>query len=297
MTSVLVTGATGFIGSAYARAALARGDEVFLLARSSSAGSEVLRELISDGGRALVFDDSHEAADQVIKARPDRIVHLATHYVRTDDANEIGRLIQANVEFGTQVLEGAAVSKADVLVASSFLQFRDSRPAPSTLYAASKQALNTIAEYYRAERGLRIAEVVLYDSYGPRDRRDKLIPNLLASMHSGASVHLGAPDQPILLVHVDDVVAGLDASFQSERTTAIRPSTPVTVGEIARTLDELSAGRVAFEFRQGATPNPRPLVAGDWPNPPGWEPRVPLRQGLQALVRDEMTSTRSRLGE
>ena len=81
-----------------------------------------------------------------------------------------------------------------------------------SLYAATKQALAVIVEYYVRVRGLDATTVTLFDTYGPGDVRPKLVPLLLRAARDGAPVDMSDGGQLIDLTYVDDVVAGLARS-------------------------------------------------------------------------------------
>ncbi len=281
---VAVTGATGFVGGGLVRTLLAQGHEVEIVVRSASSPAAV--ELIALGARVVSLTDSEDAFSAIEATGAQAVAHLATHYLRAHEPRDIGSLLRANVEFGTGVLEAAAALSAPVVMASSFFQFRHGVPYPSSLYAATKQAFSTIAAYYRLERGLDVREVVLYDTYGPTDMRDKLIPLLIHAAVHGDEVKLGAAAQPINLTYLDDVGDALAIllSTPSPALTTIRAESATTVAEIVAEVGRVTGSPLRARFSEGARANDQPLIAGDFPIPPGWVPRVSLAEGLSRTI-------------
>ena len=286
-----VTGATGFLGGGLVCALLTQGWDVDIVVRDAAAPAA--SALIGLGAQARVVRDPADAFAAVEAAGADAVAHLATHYLRSHEPADIGPLIQANVEFGTGVLEAAAVMSAPVVMASSFFQFSHGRPHPASLYAATKQALSTIGSYYRTERGLDVREVVLYDTYGPGDTRDKLVPLLVGAALGGEEVRLGAADQPINLTYLDDVADALSIllSTASPALTTIRADAPVTVAEIVDAVSSAAGAPLRVRYADGARVSDQPLIAGDWPTPTGWTPRVGLAEGVSRIIA-EATSAR-----
>ncbi|MBF4561666.1 NAD(P)-dependent oxidoreductase [Microbacterium sp. VKM Ac-2870] len=287
---VAVTGATGFLGRGLVRTLRARGWEVDVLVRDGT--TEVVSELTAIGAGVRIVDGPAGASAAVEASGADAVAHLATHYLRTHAPTDIGPLIRANVEFGTGVLDAAAELSVPVVTASSFFQFSQGQAQPSSLYAATKQAFSTIASYYRRERAVDVREVVLYDTYGPGDTRDKLIPLLVGAALSGDEVRLGVKDQPLNLTYLDDVTDALAIllSAPSPALTTIRTESVHTVGEIVDAIGKLAGRRLGVRYADGTTVNDRPLTAGDWPTPPGWVPQVSLVDGLaRTLAASRMT--------
>ncbi|WP_291378083.1 NAD(P)-dependent oxidoreductase [Demequina sp.] len=281
----LVTGATGFLGGHLVHHLVNTGWSVDAIVRDPQAPRA--REVERMGARLRIADSTTSTSDQVLESQADGIFHLATHYLKTHTAQDLEPLSRANLEFGIAVLDAAAASGTPVVSTSSYFQFRGGAPHPSSLYAATKQAWSTIAEYYADARGLRLNEVVMYDTYGPGDTRGKLVPLLTSAVRSGETVRLGNPDQPLNLTHAFDVAAGLAQLMttpENPRVTTMCARETVTTEELVHTFQELAPGRLTVEFNRSAPVNDLVTHAGNWPTPSGWAANVPLRTGIAGIL-------------
>lgn len=284
MKRYLVTGGGGFVGRAVTAALIAGGAEVALLAR---AGSRTATTAERRGVPALTYERHDEVTARVQGYRPDVVFHLAAQQIRAPrGADDVISLLEANVELGALVLEGMRDTGAVVVQAMSYFQFRDSRPAQHSLYAATKEALRAIGAYYRELAGVDVRDVVLFDNYGPEDDRDKLVPYLVSALADGSEATVGPLEQTIDLVHVDDVARGLLAAAGegAAQTTAVRAAEPVTVGRIIETLERVGGRRLAYRVDDERAISDLPLHAGAWPSPPGWSPAWTLDRGLAQLI-------------
>ncbi len=164
---------------------------------------------------------------------------------------------------------------------------------PKNLYAATKQAFEDVLRHYTERGQLRAVTLNLYDTYGPRDHRGKLLSALVGALRSGEQLAMGSGEQLVDFVHVDDVAAAFlhaadvarDSDGGTVSTFAISSGGPCRVRDVVELLGEV-AGR-PVPVRWGARPD-RP---GDMVTPwyagvplPGWRPTVGLREGLAALV-------------
>lgn len=284
MTRTLVTGATGFVGSHLVRHLIARGDDVHLILRRSP--GRVLPPEWAGSVTTHEIDHARETTDIAAALAPEAVFHLATHYLKDSGPDDIAPLIEGNVTFGSNLLEGLLGSTAPVVSTMSYFQFRDGNPAPVSLYSATKQAFLDVCEFYRVVRGLDIRQVVLYDTYGPNDTRSKLIPHLVGSALAGRPVGLGSPDQPLDLLHADDVARGLLAAAEPGNVPMMALRAPSThlVSEIVATIDELIGSPLPVEYNPSATVNDLVNVSGSWVAPQGWRPTVTLREGLSGML-------------
>lgn len=283
----LVTGATGFLGGHLVRHLVNTGWSVDAVVRDPRVPRA--RGVESMGARLRIGDSTDSTCAQILESEADGIFHLATHYLKTHAAQDLEPLSRANLEFGIAVLDAAAASGTPLVATSSFFQFREGSPHPSSLYAATKQAWSTIARYYVESAGLRLNEVVMYDTYGPGDTRRKLVPLLAGAVQSGETVQLGNPDQPLNLTHASDVAAGLAGLLttpENSDVTTICARETVTTEELVLTFQELAPGRLAVEFDRDAPINDLVTRAGNWPLPSGWEPTVSLSQGIAGVLAD-----------
>jgi nucleoside-diphosphate-sugar epimerase len=164
--------------------------------------------------------------------------------------------------------------------------------APFNLYAASKQAFETLIEN-DLTRGLSAITLRLFDTYGPGDTRGKIIDLIIAAVLSGEPLKMSPGEQVIDLVHVSDaarafVHAGTillggtppaHAIYGVSGERAPLRDVAALIGEIAGTPAPIHWGGRPYRPREIMLP-----FAG-FPSLPGWRPLVGLRDGLQDQLR------------
>jgi nucleoside-diphosphate-sugar epimerase len=234
---VIVTGASGFLGSHLMRRLSSMGFETVGLS------SQSLRRHGGEVEPAPWLSDPSAVAEYVGATKPVVIFHLATSYVATPTSSDISRLVRANVEFGVGIAEGASrAGSLIVYAASSFQRYQGTRQ-PTTLYAATKQAYSEILNFYASTRDVPVQQAYLFDTYGPNDRRDKLVNVLMAACDVGTPVVLGSPEKLINLTYVDDVCRSLVAlmtELPKRQDWVIRSPTSISLSDLVSTLSGIS---------------------------------------------------------
>ena len=278
----LVTGATGFVGSALVRRLVADGWSVDALVRSPDASlpAGVAPQLIPDGADDLVA--------LVVDLAPSHCFHLATAFRGVHTPADIAPMIEANLGFGTRLAEAASrVPGIRFVNTGTVWQHYDAAPySPVSLYAATKQAFTDVLVFYADVEGLAVHTLELMDTYGPNDPRAKLIPFLLRAGADGTKVDMTEGTQLIDLVHVDDAVGALLATAAAPpgHTYGARGDGAITLRELVERFQ--AATGLALDVRWGARPaRPREMLR-PWMTadpPPGWSPSVRLDDGLRAL--------------
>ncbi|MBY0356066.1 MAG: NAD-dependent epimerase/dehydratase family protein [Rickettsiales bacterium] len=208
-----ITGASGFVGAAVARALLARGHQVRALVRPSSP-----RGNLSGLDVELFEGDMRDAAAMQRAISGARYVfHVAADYrLWARDAEEI---VCNNLDSTRAVMEAAMAADVERVVYTSSvaaLKPDNSAPADETrpakpheavgVYKRSKVVAERLVEEMVAERGLRAVIVNPSTPIGPRDIRPTPTGRVLVEVaHGRVPVYV---ESGLNLVHVDDVAAG-----------------------------------------------------------------------------------------
>ena len=288
--AALVTGANGFIGRHLVQQLLDSGWRVGGIVHRSRGHALAL---LSSGDIFETPRTTEEAMEIVEKFRPDAIFHLAAA-TAVEGPGDVDGLLTANFMLGAMLMEAACGSpaKPSFLMAGSFWEFGTGPSyAPNTLYAATKHCLFDLLVYFRARRDLRALSLVLFDTYGPDDPRDK-IWNRILNAEAGSRVAMTRGEQLVELVHVRDVVsaftlaAGLLAAGQpAESAYAVRSRAPASLRDTVEAICETTGRRPILEW--GALPYRETEIFTPWSGPllPGWAPQVTLEAGIGELLR------------
>lgn len=287
--TILVSGGSGFIGRHLLPRLAASGAAVHALLRPQSDAAS-----LPAGVTVHRVDDPAKLADLLTALKPSTCYHLATRYQHTAAPGDIPALLQANLVFAASFADAAARSgcSAFVNVGTASQLDEQGRYAPASLYAASKQAFEDMLAYFDRRAALPCATVLLYDTYGPGDTRNKLLSLMIAAAREDRRMALSPGEQEIDLLHVDDAVDGLLAAARALTDGAAHPARyalssgrPLSIRLLAEEIAEAS-GR-AFPGDWGAKPYRDGEVMRVWKDgtpPPSWRPQ----RSLTDFLRDSL---------
>jgi nucleoside-diphosphate-sugar epimerase len=293
MAGVLVSGATGFIGSHLVRRLAGEGTPVHALLREGSDASALAalgstvtlhrHDATTDGLMGILAD-----------TRPETVYHLAARFVAEHQTADIVPLIESNLLFATQLAEAAvAVGVRNfVNVGTAWEHFEDGDDNPVCLYAATKHAVESILRFYVEARGLRVVTLKLFDSYGPKDPRRKLFAILREAAASGERLALSPGAQLIELVYIDDIVEALivaarrltDGEVEGMERYAVSSGNPLPLRELVETWARVTGKVLNIDW--GARPYRAREVMVPWRTGarlPRWRLAVSLEDGIARM--------------
>ncbi|MFZ5561544.1 MAG: NAD-dependent epimerase/dehydratase family protein [Pseudomonadota bacterium] len=289
MERILVTGATGFIGSALARFYTEAGKDVHAIVRSPAS-------TLPRGVTAYCYDGSVDSLSVAIQAaKPDVVFHMASLFLSSHAPKQVNELVASNVLFGTQLLEAMQLGGCKYLVSAgtSWQHYETLAYRPVNLYAATKQAFECIVQYYCDACEISCVTLKLFDTYGPGDTRKKLMNVLFDAAQRGMEIDMSPGHQIIDLTYIDDVVdafchagdmifSGQSKGMASYFISGDRLSVRKLVVEIQRILNTkilVNFGGRDYRLREVMAP-----VSADGLLLPGWKRHYSLAEGIRAVI-------------
>lgn len=287
--TILVTGASGFIGGHLCRHLMSGGHEVHGISREAHPkASGGLRWWRGD------IADEKVVSEIVGSIRPQVIFHLAGRVTGSRDPREVGPIFQANLAGSVNIMTSALHRGCErvVLAGSSEEPVADPDAVPCSPYAAAKVAATSYARMFRVLFHQQVVVPRIFMVYGPGQRDvQKLVPYTILSLLRGESPKLSSGSRLVDWIYIDDIVDGLQRTAFSPGlqtvTFDLGSGVLVPVREIVEQIAELIGNGTRPEF--GAIPDRRfePQRAADTSfakDALGWTPRTFLREGLAKTI-------------
>jgi len=300
---IVVSGAAGFIGSHFCDRALGEGHTVVALDNFLTGSQRNLEHLIGRSGFSFTRQDITEPFN--VAGTVDCVVNMASpaspkdyleHPIETLDVGSLGT---------RNMLELALTKKARFLVTSTSECYGDpmvhpqvetywgnvNPVGPRSCYDESKRFAEAITMAYHRKHGLRTNIARIFNTYGPRMKLDdgRVVPAFLdQALHSKPMTVFGTGSQTRSFCYVSDLVDGLYRLMQSDERYPVNLGNPreMTILEFAEHIRAMTGAKseIVYEPLPEDDPKQRRPDISKAKSVLGWEPRVPLEDGLRETV-------------
>lgn len=300
MARVVVTGGAGFLGSHVCDRLVERGDEVVCVDDLSTGRRENLVSLA--GSARFTFVEADVSHELPVDGPVDAVMHMASPASPPDYLRMPLNSLDVGSSGTRHALDLAHRHGARFLLASTSEIYGDPlvHPQPESywgnvnpigpraVYDEAKRFAETLTMTYHRLHDLSTAIVRIFNTYGPRLRpRDgRVVSNFLVQAIEGRPLTIyGDGSQTRSFCYVDDEVRGILALLDSEVVGPVNIGNPdeFTVLELAKLVAELtgSDSEIVFEALPVDDPTRRRPDISRARELLGWEPHVPLREGLR----------------
>jgi dTDP-glucose 4,6-dehydratase len=310
MTTCVVTGGAGFVGSHLCEKLLEKGHRVICIDNLDTGSLHNIEHIRSPD----FFFTNQDITEKVhIEGDVDFVYHLASPASPIDYARLPLHTLKVGAQGTWHMLGVAKFKRARFLLASTSEVYGDPQVHPQDesywghvnpigprgVYDEAKRYAEALTMAYLRQQGVDTSIVRIFNTYGPRMRAHdgRAIPTFLRQALLGQPLTVfGDGSQTRSFCYVDDLVRGLISLAESGEHLPVNIGNPdeYTLLQLANAVIEASGSdsNIVFEPLPTDDPQVRQPDIGRAREILGWEPTVSLNDGLRTTIEQ---SGRSRL--
>lgn len=285
MKTILLTGATGYLGSRLVKASLGLGYKIAAItpnAKDTMAQSE---------GLSIYHLDEISLKDIFARNEIEGIIHCATCYGRAgENAVDTARV---NIMFPLEILSLAVAHKVDFFINTDTILNADINE-----YALTKNQFRQWLSFYADK--IKTVNMRLDHFYGPFDKPNKFIAYLFREFNNQSPfIDLTSGEQTRDFIYIDDVISAYLHIMKNIRTIPnsilnnfeVGSGTQTSIKNLVIMIKELTQNNTT-KLNFGAIPYRKNEVLDYKVNISalqklGWAPKVTLEQGIKQIIKEE----------
>lgn len=303
MKRILITGGGGFLGSHLSDRLIAEGNEVLCMDNFFTGSRMNIHHLLDHKNFELIRHDvtfpTYVEVDEIYNlACPASPVHYQFDPVQTTKTSVIGAI---------NMLGLAKRLKIKILQASTSEVYGDPEihPQPESYrgnvnpigpracYDEGKRCAETLFFDYHRQHDVKIKVMRIFNTYGPRMNQNdgRVVSNFIVQALKGKDITIyGDGKQTRSFCYVDDLIDGMYRLMNSRDafTGPVNIGNPgeFTMLELAEKIIDLTGSKSKLVFQPLPQDDPlqRKPIIDMAKNELGWEPKVPLEEGLKKTI-------------
>lgn len=291
--TILLTGATGFLGSHLIKEFLKQEHQIIILKRSFSDTrriDDLLHNLKS-------YDLDQCSLEQVFieNKNIDAIIHTATCYGKNKE--RVSQILEANTLFPLKLLELAINYKVKSFLNTDTYFNKGKIPYQGLpFYSLSKyQFMNWGKELATVNHKIRFINIYLEHPFGEDDNSSKFTSYIIKScLDNAKKLDLTQGEQKRDFIYIDDIISAytllLSKSLEKEtfyQEYQLGRGEVVTIKEFVETIHELSGCTTQLNFGVLPYTDSEIMYSQANINPlkqMGWQPKYTLKEGLRKVI-------------
>jgi dTDP-glucose 4,6-dehydratase len=302
VSTCVVTGGAGFLGSHLCEHLLGKGHRVICIDNLETGSLQNIEHIRDD---AFDFRNIDIIEQVEIPEDVDFVYHLASPASPIDYMRLPLHTLKVGSHGTHHMLGVAKFKRARFLIASTSEVYGDPEVHPQKedywgnvnpigprgVYDEAKRYAEAMTMAYHRQQGVDTAIVRIFNTYGPRMRAHdgRAIPTFLRqALQDRPLTVFGEGAQTRSFCYVDDLIRGIVALAESDVHQPVNIGNPneFTLLELAKTVIEVTESRseIVFEALPIDDPQQRRPDISRANDLLGWEPEVELRDGLRRTI-------------
>ena len=289
LPNILLTGATGFLGSYLLEALLEKGCKVIILKRSTSNPWRILHLL----DQVSSYDIDKQPLELAFEQQNiDVVIHTAGQYGR--DGCSISKIIEANVIFGVNLVDACLRHNVKTFINTDTMLL----PYLNNYSLSKKQFVEWLKQY--SDR-IQVVNLRLDHMYGVKDDDNKFVAWILSQLKENTpEIKLTKGKQKRDFIYIGDVVSAFMIVLDKRRDLPQFSELDVGTGRLVSVRKFVE--RMVFHYKKSNPKLQTKLLFGAVPyrkgeamsvdvdttglNKIGWKSEIKLDEGLSKIIKE-----------
>jgi len=296
--NILVTGSSGFIGTALVKSLIDQGYEVSCIIRPNSPSDTNNVNLLR------IKDNSIESFKSVLKSKTfDFVINLASYGVKRGDT-DLKNIIDGNITFLSNLIS-SLVNKPKMIINTGScseygfikkgMHIDESAPLlPINLYGAAKSATTLIGNSLAINHNIKFISLRLFGVYGEGEASYRLLPYVVKNLKKNLEIDLTSGEQQRDILYIDDVVNAFHSAIQNYKKIPSNASYNICSGIPVRVRDFIeyiakqmnkSTGLLKWGSIERRD-EPQWVVGNNalFKKYTNWKPKITMQEGIERAI-------------
>ena len=280
MINILLTGASGFIGSNILEK-IRINNNIFILSRSK-------KKIKKDHNVKYITFNSYDQLSKKLKTiKIHTIIHCATHYKKKHEYKDIKKFIESNILLGNILLENLNEMNVKKFInfSTTWETSNNLEKNPRNLYASYKKSFFNIMQYYKHHNPkIKFIDLIIADTFGENDRRNKIINTLRKNYKKNKTTKIISKKLKLNLLNVKDIADAIQIilinNVKSNRYILKNP-TYININKLINKINNKNTKKIKVKYLSNSFLKDTILK---YPELKTWKPKESALENIKDLI-------------
>ena len=210
MKKILITGATGFIGSFLLKKFYTK-NKIYIILRNKSKDNKKIKDYKNI--KIISYKTFDELNRKLKKITVNAVIHCATHYVKNHTYADLTDLNKSNILYGNILLENLKVMKVKKFINFSTVweDYNSIKENHYNLYTVYKKSFSLLIDYYSKNLSkIKFFNIMISDTFGENDNRLKIINVLRKNYKKDKTTKIISKNLFVNLLNIKDIACAIE---------------------------------------------------------------------------------------
>ncbi len=202
-SKVLITGSTGFIGTAILKFLIKKKFQVYAILKNNKK-----RKKITYPNYHLIFYKNLPELEKKLKNyKFDILINCATLYSKKDDLKTMLNMIETNISFFSIILK-LTINDVKLIInfGSMMEHLRYKKIYYENFYSITKSTMHNIINLFTNNKDTKFINIKLFETFGENDHRQKIIPTIIKNYKNNKIIQIKPANLKLNFVNVTSIV-------------------------------------------------------------------------------------------
>ena len=248
-SKVLITGSTGFIGSAILNFLVKKKFHIYAILKDDKK-----REIESYKNYHLILYKNLSQLEIKLKNyKFDCVINCATLYSKEDNAKTMLSMIEANISLFSIILKRTIKDVNLIINFGSMMEHsRYKNKFYMNFYSITKSTMHNIINLFTNNKKIKFVNIKLFETFGENDPRNKIIPTIITNYKNDKVTHIKPANLKLNFINVTSIVKIIESIFFKKNLTSgdycIRNKKFTNIKSLITRLNKVLKKKIKIKF-------------------------------------------------
>lgn len=202
-SKVLITGSTGFVGSAILKFLIKKNFQVYAILKNN----KKRKNKSYKNYHLILYKNFPELEKKLKNYKFDILINCATLYSKDDDLKTMLNMIETNISFFLIILK-LTIKDVNLIInfGSMMEHLRYKKKYYENFYSITKSTMHNIINLFTNKKEIKFINIKLFETFGEDDQRQKIIPTIIKNYKNNKTIQIRPSNLKLNFINVTSIV-------------------------------------------------------------------------------------------